>query len=61
MFPYNDPQAMLDIHRQRAAELSRHAASTRAAREAGSTRVSRFGRWPRRSRGEQAGHAAVTA
>lgn len=58
MFPYNDPYAMLDLQRQHANELARQT----AARRAGSRRVRRFGRWPRRSRAvEQPARAAVAA
>jgi len=60
MFPYNDPQTMLDLHHQRAGELHRRAVAVRRAREAGSGRARRFGRWPRR-RAEQPARAAVAA
>ncbi|WP_250030344.1 hypothetical protein [Paractinoplanes maris] len=59
MFPYNDPHTMLDLHHQRAGELSRRAADARRAREA-TTGRRRFGRWPRR-RAEQPARAAVAA
>jgi hypothetical protein len=48
MFPYNDPQTMLDLHHQRADELHRRAVAVRRAREAGPPR--RRGRWPRLNR-----------
>jgi hypothetical protein len=60
MFPYNDPQTMLDLHHQRARELSRRATDVRRVREAGAGRSRRFGRWPRR-RAEQPARAAVAA
>ena len=48
MFPYNDPQAQLDIYHQRADEMAREAADYRLARAARPGHR-RFGRWPRRS------------
>ncbi|MGK5684725.1 hypothetical protein [Actinoplanes sp. URMC 104] len=64
MFPYNDPQTVLELHRQHVAELTAHAAARRLAREAretGPARARRFGRWPRRARAEQPAPAAAVA
>ncbi|MCO8276003.1 hypothetical protein M1L60_36040 [Actinoplanes sp. TRM 88003] len=58
MFPYNDPQMMLDLHHQRAGELSRQAAARRLVREAGAGQARRFGKWPWR-RAEEPARAAV--
>jgi hypothetical protein len=61
MFLYSDPQAMLALHHQRVAELSRHAARKRVIREAGEDRGRRFHWWSRRSHREQAARPAVAA
>ena len=49
MFPYNDPQAQLDLYHQRTAQMVREAAEFRRARATTHGRR-RFGRWPRRGR-----------
>jgi hypothetical protein len=54
MFPYVDPGATLDLHRQKVDEMIRAAASDRLARSASAGRHRRFGRWrgwsPRRGK-----------
>ena len=45
MFPLNDPQLQLDLHRQRVAELIREADDDRLARSAATGRHRWFGRF----------------
>lgn len=61
MFLYSDPQAMLALHHQHVADLTREMARKRVIREAGEDRVRRFRWWPRRSPREQAARPAVAA
>ena len=48
MFPYNDPQTLLDLHHRHAAELAHRAAADRLAREAAPGRHRRRWSWHRR-------------
>ena len=60
MFPYNDPQTVLDMHRQRVDEMIRQAADRRRVRAATAGRHRRVGRWPRRDHGGRT-NTGVTA
>jgi hypothetical protein len=46
MFPINDPQTQLDMHRQRVSEMIREAAAHRRTRLTGRGRHRRFAWWP---------------
>jgi hypothetical protein len=59
MFPYSDPHAQLELHRQRVAEMIREAADHRRARSASTGRHRRIGR--RRSKEERPRPAEVPA
>jgi len=59
MFPFNDPQTVLDLYHQRAGELARQAARDRLARESAHGRR-RSGRWPRGRHGREPVQAPVT-
>jgi hypothetical protein len=51
MFPYADPSATLDLHRQKVDQMIREATEYRLARTASAGRHRRFGRWRSGSRG----------
>lgn len=60
MFLHTDPQAQLDLHRQRAAELAKQAADYRLARLASSA-GGRARWWHRKERGARPARVSVAA
>ena len=61
MFPYSDPNATLDLHHQKVAEMIRVAADHERARSVQASRPRRFGRWRSKEQRGRGGHVTAAA
>ena len=61
MFPYSDPNATLDLHHQKVAQMIREAADRELVRSLSTGRKRRFGRWRRRPERGRGGHVTAAA